>query len=149
MVGSAHDSCQLLPVSRPQFRQAWHLVAWDGRRAIPILRLDSSHTLGTLCPTQPPPSLTTGLLTRATLSFRPCFLPSLLQELRLVGREDRIPVLLESGGGWDVLTVSPVEEQAGVRVAPLGLPHMLNTGGAVLGFKPGVWARVCHALYVS
>ncbi|GAB4819326.1 hypothetical protein N2152v2_006372 [Parachlorella kessleri] len=66
------------------------------------------------------------------------------QELRLVGREERVPVMLESRGGWDVLTVSPVEEQAGVRVAPLGLPHMLNTGGAVLGFRPGSAAPAAH-----
>ncbi len=74
-----------------------------------------------------------------------------------MGREERVPVMLESRGGWDVLTVSPVEEQAGVRVAPLGLPHMLNTGGAVLGFRPGGWVgvpardpvgRVCWLLWV-
>jgi raffinose synthase len=36
------------------------------------------------------------------------------------------------GGGHDVVTISPVQEAAGVLFAPIGLVGMLNAGGAVL-----------------
>lgn len=52
-------------------------------------------------------------------------------------REEQMSIQLEGGGDSDIITVSPVLEHAGVRFAPIGLPHMLNTGGAVVSCKAG------------
>jgi hypothetical protein len=55
----------------------------------------------------------------------------------VVGREECLAGVVEGGGGWDIITISPLQEQAGVRLGPVGLTHMLNCGGAVLSCKPG------------
>lgn len=39
-----------------------------------------------------------------------------------------------AGGGWDLVTIAPIKRALGVGVAPLGLPGMLNAGGAVKSF---------------
>lgn len=58
-----------------------------------------------------------------------------------MGREEWVSVEVAGGGGCDILAVSPVLEAVGVRVAPIGLPAMLNCGGAVLSCRPGACAR--------
>lgn len=67
-------------------------------------------------------------------------LPFFPKELEVLQPNGNIPVTLAGGGGSDVVTISPVHEAAGVRLAPIGLVGMLNAGGAVLSCSlAGAW----------
>lgn len=56
------------------------------------------------------------------------------QELLLLGADDTVPIELAGGGGSELLTLARVQAApgGGPRVAPIGLPDMLNAGGAVV-----------------
>lgn len=54
------------------------------------------------------------------------------QRLTLLGEGEGLQVAVAGGGGSDVVTLSPVRSAGGVNFAPIGLPGMLNAGGAVL-----------------
>ena len=55
------------------------------------------------------------------------------QRLALLAPGERLELEVAGGGGSDVVCLSPVASAGGVAFAPLGLPAMLNAGGAVLG----------------
>ncbi|PSC71477.1 raffinose synthase [Micractinium conductrix] len=54
------------------------------------------------------------------------------QELSLLAPGEAVEVHVAGGGGSDIVTLCPVARAGDMHFAPIGLPGMLNSGGAVM-----------------
>lgn len=61
----------------------------------------------------------------------------------MLGEKERWSLEVAGAGGHDLITIMPVLERRGVAVSPVGLPLMLNCGGAVLSCQLGEGGCVC------